>query len=651
MKYANLEWRDGQPYSPDFDDVYFSVDNGIEETEHVFIQHNQLVPRFEQSSQAYFVITETGFGSGLNFLIAVKYWLEHSKPDQSLHFYSVENTPFTLQDLIQAQGSWPELKTIAEALQQQYCVASYGFHRFDLFDGRVKLVLMIGEVQTMLPQMYARVDAWFLDGFAPGLNPEMWSEHVFSQIRRLSQNGTTFSTYTAAGFVRRGLIGSGFDVEKVSGTGSKRHMLAGKFMSENENTPTSSQPWYESQYEPEHQAQTVKKATVIGAGLAGMSTAWALVKRGYQVEIIEAGAHCGAQASGNPMGMLMPRLSLQDSADAEFYTSAYFYALRCLQLLDAQQNCWHQTGGIQLANSERIKKQIANYPQDVAFAQVLDAKKASEISGLNIESEVHYFSRAACVFPQKILQKMIDDMGDALTLTYNTQVQSIIYKNQQWQLVNQQNEIINKTPCLILANAWQAKQFEQLEYIHLQPARGQISLFKANQQSSRLKLPVSFEGYLMPENNHQHVSGASFVVDDCCTEIRDEEFEENLIDINNWFKGLFSKDDICGGRASVRAVSPDRAPVLGQVVDQLQAASDYGDLYKGKPAYKYPQAKILPRLYVNTGHGARGFSSAFLCSELLAAMICDEPLPVSNRVRYALHPSRFLIRSLKKRNV
>ena len=651
MKYANLEWRDGQPYSPDFDDVYFSVDNGIEETEHVFIQHNQLVPRFEQSSQAYFVITETGFGSGLNFLIAVKYWLEHSKPDQSLHFYSVENTPFTLQDLIQAQGSWPELKTIAEALQQQYCVASYGFHRFDLFDGRVKLVLMIGEVQTMLPQMHAWVDAWFLDGFAPGLNPEMWSESVFSQIRRLSQNGTTFSTYTAAGFVRRGLIESGFDVEKVSGTGNKRHMLAGKFKSENENIPTPSQPWFESRNEPEYHAQTVKKATVIGAGLAGVSTAWALVKRGYQVEIIETGSHCGAQASGNPMGMLMPRLSLQDSADAEFYTSAYFYALRCLQLLDTQQNCWHQTGGIQLASSERIKKQIANYPQDAAFAQVLDAKKASEISGLNIKSEVHYFSQAACVFPQKILQKMIDDMGDALTLTYNTQVQSINYKNQQWQLVNQQNEIINKTSCLILANAWQAKQFEQLEYIHLQPARGQISLFKANQQSSRLKLPVSFEGYLMPENKHQHVSGASFVVDDCCTEIREEEFEENLLDINNWFKGLFSKDDISGGRASVRAVSPDRAPVLGQVIDQLQAASDYADLYKGKPAYKYPQAKILSGLYVNTGHGARGFSSAFLCAELLAAMICDEPLPVSNRVRYALHPSRFLIRSLKKRSV
>jgi len=647
MKYANLEWRDGQPYSPDFDDVYFSVDNGIEETEYVFIRHNQLLTRFKQSTKPHFVIAETGFGSGLNFLVTVKHWLNHSNSDQSLHFYSVENMPFTLQDIIKAQSSWPELKSIAETFQQQYCAASYGFHNFDLFNGRVKLILMIGDVEPMLSQLPSFVDAWFLDGFAPGLNAEMWSEQVFSHIKRLSQKGTTFSTYTAAGFVRRGLIEMGYDVEKVSGTGNKRHMLAGELTSENNAIPKLTQPWYEF----DSQALNCKKATVIGAGLAGVSTAWALVKRGYQVEIIEAGSHPGAQASGNPMGMLMPRLSLQDSADAEFYTSAYFYALRCLQLLDAEQNCWHQTGGVQLANSERIKKQIANYPQDAAFAQVLDAKTASKVSGINIESKVHYFPQAACVFPQQILQKMIDEMGDALTITYNTCVQSVNYKNQQWQLVNEKNEIINKASCLVLANAWQVKHFEQLEHIHLQPARGQISLFKANQQSSSLKLPISFEGYLMPENNNQHVSGASFVVDDCDTELREEEFQENLLDINKWFKNLFFKDDICGGRASVRAVSPDRVPVLGAVVDQSQAASDYADLYKGKPAYKYPRAKALTGLYVNTGHGARGFSSAFLCSELLAAMICDEPLPVSNRVRYALHPSRFLIRSLKKRRV
>ncbi len=647
MKYANLRWRDGQPYNPDFDDVYFSIDNGIEETEHVFIYHNQLPQRFIQREKAHFVIAETGFGSGLNFLVTVRHWLKLSEPSQVLHFFSVENSPFTIDDLIQAQNLWPELSDIARQLQQQYSAASYGFHSFDLFQGRVKLVLMIGDVNVMLPQMQAKVDAWFLDGFAPGCNADMWSETVFSHIKRLSSENTTFSTYTAAGFVRRGLIDVGFDVSKVAGTGNKRHMLIGRYNIKDNMTHKSIQPWYENTPAgPDN-----KKVTIIGAGLAGISSAWALVKRGYQVEVIEAGSHSGAQASGNPQGILMPRLSLQDSAEAEFYTSAYFYALRCLQLLDEKQNCWKQTGGIQLPCSERIKKQIENYPQDASFVQALDAKMTNQVSGVEIDKQAHYFPQAACVFPKKILQKMIDEMGNALRITYNTKVESIDYKNQQWYLNNAENEVIHQASCLILANAWQVKQFKQLEHIELQPARGQINLYKSNQQSSKLKVPLSFDAYLMPESNEQHVSGASFVVNDSNTEVRTEESQRNLHDINRWFTGWFTEGDICGARASVRAVTSDRVPVVGQVIDKQQAIRDYADLHKGKPSYQYPLAKVLSGLYVNTGHGARGFTSAFLSSELLAAMICDQPLPVSNRVGYALHSSRFLIRSLKKRRV
>jgi len=700
MKYANLQWREGQPYSPDFDDVYFSVDNGIEETEHVFIHHNRLQPRFEQNTQGIFTIAETGFGSGLNFLIAVKHWLQMSEPWQTLYFYSVESTPLTPEDLIRAHNSWPELKDIAKPLQQQYNVASYGYHQFELYQGRVKLVLMLGEVDAMLAQLQAPVDAWFLDGFAPGCNPDMWSERVFSHIQRLSRPATTLSTYTAAGFVRRGLIEKGFAIEKVSGIGKKRHMLAGTLTSSSADINRSDQPWYENaprntamETSREASREATRDATrdtprpinknkavsIIGAGIAGISSAWALVKRGYQVEIFEAGEALGMAApgnsasgsptmgnlakdnsasgnpasgnpaSGNPRGMIMPRLSLQDSADAEFYTSAYFYALRCLHDLDPQQQCWQQTGGLQLPSSERSRKQMANYPQDASLAQTLDAQAASEICGLNIEETVHYFALAACVFPQQVLQKMIDEMGDALKINYQTSIESLDYVDGHWELKNQHNDIVGKIHSLILANAWQLKKYSQLAHVDLQPARGQLSYYRANQRSKKLKMPVSFEGYIMPEHNHQHISGASFVMDDCSTHLRDEEADANLREINHWFNHLFAEKDNCGGRAAVRAVTPDRVPIVGHVALRSALLSDYGDLNKGKPACKYPVAKNLPGLFVNSGYGARGFSSAFLCSELLAAIISDEPLPVSKRVRYALHSSRFLIRSLKKR--
>ncbi len=646
MKYANLEWRDGQPYSPEFDDVYFSADNGIAETEHVFIRHNQLVERFAQNTRDYFTIAETGFGSGLNFLVAVKHWLELSQPHQCLHFYSLESTPFTRDDLIRAQHSWPELKDIAGRLQQQYSVASYGFHRFDFFNGRVKLVLMLGEAETMLVQMQAKVDAWFLDGFAPGCNPDMWNDRVFSHIQRLSREAATLSTYTAAGFVRRGLIEKGFAIEKVSGTGKKRHMLAGRLKDQIVNNDYSQQPWFETAHPLQSKNKTI---SIIGAGIAGISSAWALVKRGYQVEIFDAGCGLGAQASGNPRGMIMPRLSLQDCADAEFYTSAYFYALRCLQVLDPQQQCWQQTGGLQLPSNPRNKKQMANYPQDAALAITLDAQTASEKCGLDIAQVVHYFPQAACVYPQQVLQKMIDEMGSALQIHYNMSIESLTYADNEWQLKNNSNNIVHKTDKLILANGWQLKKYSQLEHLYLQPARGQLSYYRSNEQSRKLKLPVSFEGYLMPESQAQHVSGASFEVDDWGTELRQTEATENLNDINRWFKNLFLAKDNVGGRASVRAVTADRIPVVGEVAAQHQLITDYADLYKGKPADKYPLSQSLPGLYVNSGYGARGFSSAFLSSELLAAMICNEPLPVSKRVRYALHSSRFLIRSLKKR--
>jgi len=649
MKYAKPEWRDGQPYSTDFNDVYFSADNGLEETEHVFIQHNQLPQRFSSNRLSSFVIAETGFGTGLNFLMAVRLWLEISEPGACLYFYSVESMPFRPEDLARAHQVWPELKVFSEELQQQYQVPSYGFHCFDLFQGRVKLVLMVGDVEDMLVQMQASVDAWFLDGFAPSLNQRMWSPAVFCEINRLSCQGTTFSTYTSVGDVKRGLIAAGFSVQKVAGCGKKRHMLVGQVETAEPAKVKAVQPWYAlPRHSSAREAVAQKKVCIIGAGIAGLSTAWSLVKRGYQVEIIEAGEQAGAQASGNPRAMLMPRLSLQDSADAEFYTSAYFYALRCLQQLDKKQLDWQQTGGLQLCSSERIKKQIEAYPVDAELAMPVSAAKASQLSGLDIAQAAHYYPKAASLYPQKILQRLIASMGNALTLKFNCKVSSIDYNNQ-WQLSNSQGELIAQAGSLVIAGAWQSRRFEPLSHLYLQPARGQLSLLKANQQSMALRIPVSFGGYLLPESKHEHVLGASFELDDCATELRDAEHLANFNDVERWFKGVFKAQDIKGGRASVRAVTPDRSPVIGPAPIKDQYFSAYGDLYKGKPAYKYPDAEYLPGLFVNTGHGARGFSSAFLSAELLCAYICNEPLPVSNRVRYAVHPGRFLIRTLKKK--
>lgn len=654
MKYAKPEWRNGQPYNPDFSDVYFSADNGLAESEHVFIQHNQLLERFKRVAEqaidnntSQFVVAETGFGSGLNFLLTVKHWLQHSNASHTLCFYSVEYAPFCLEDLQRAHQAWPELVEYAQALQQAYQIASDGFHLLELFAGRVRLILMIGEAEQMLSQCQASVDAWFLDGFAPALNQQMWSRGLFRQIRRLSRPGTTFSTYTAVGDVRRGLTDAGFAVRKVTGCGNKRHMLKGEFMPQANFVGAAAgyQPWFEGAVSTLNRGSHI---AIVGAGIAGLSTAWSLVKRGFKVTLLEQGHSYGAQASGNPHAMLMPRLSLQDAADAEFYTSAYFYALRCLQQLDPQQKDWQQSGGLQLPSTERIRKQIAAYPQSEQLVQVLDAQQASDVSGFPLEGPVQYFPLAASLQPRKILARLIKVMGEALTIHYSTRLTSFSRVGEQWRLYQPDGETIAAADCLILCNAWQIKQLPPFRHLYIQPARGQLSALQANAHSRRLKLPVSSEGYLLPAIEQQHIAGASFELDDCCDQLRDTEHQQNLQAIHSWQPDLFSAGDIIGGRASVRAVTPDRMPVLGAAPDMTVYLQDYADLYKGKAAHSYHNGHYLPHLYINSGHGARGFSSAFLCAELLAASICNESLPVSNRVRYALHPARFLIRRLKK---
>ncbi|MFA6040569.1 MAG: tRNA (5-methylaminomethyl-2-thiouridine)(34)-methyltransferase MnmD [Methylophilus sp.] len=232
-----LVWRDGQPYSSLYGDVYYSTDihnplQGLEETDYVFLLHNQLAQRWQNLSNASFVIAETGFGTGLNFLSACQLWLNKAPATAKLHFISVEKHPLTRDELAQAQAMWPSLNLVSNTLLEQYGDLSAGLHDYILLDGRITLSLLIGDASQMLSQLQAQVDAWFLDGFSPAKNPDMWQDSLYMQIARLSKADTTFATFTSAGMVRRGLQAVGFNVKKAAGYGKKREMSYGQFGSE-----------------------------------------------------------------------------------------------------------------------------------------------------------------------------------------------------------------------------------------------------------------------------------------------------------------------------------------------------------------------------------------------------------------------------------
>ncbi len=218
----------GAPKSKEFDDVYFSADDGLAESEYVFLDGNRLPRKWQQED--HFVICETGFGTGLNFLAAWKRFEETTKPHQRLDFMSFEKYPLDVEEIATHLQPWRSFfKGHLQKLLQLYPPLLPGFHRVVLSE-RITLTLIFDDVNVALPQLEARVDAWFLDGFKPSTNPEMWSETVFQNMTRLSHEGTRLSTFTAAGQVRRGLESAGFSVEKMQGYGRKRDMIIGRFM-------------------------------------------------------------------------------------------------------------------------------------------------------------------------------------------------------------------------------------------------------------------------------------------------------------------------------------------------------------------------------------------------------------------------------------
>ena len=219
---ADVTWNDsGVPVSVQFDDPYFSLDNGLAETEHVFLAGNDLPGRFRDG----FRIAELGFGTGLNFLTTLRAWRKSAVSGQ-LVFTSFEAFPMTADDMARALDAFPALEAESRELTERWA----GPERIVTLDGGVTLEVIVGDARRMVPKWAGQADAWFLDGFSPAKNPELWSGELMTSVAAHTVPKGTFATYTAAGFVRRTLSAAGFRVERTAGYGRKRHMTRGQLI-------------------------------------------------------------------------------------------------------------------------------------------------------------------------------------------------------------------------------------------------------------------------------------------------------------------------------------------------------------------------------------------------------------------------------------
>lgn len=638
---ALLDWDENTPTSREHGDIYFSRDGGVAETHHVFLHGNQLPQRWQTTDS--FTIAETGFGTGLNFLCTVDLWLNTAPTAARLHFISIEKHPLTHADLQRALSSWPQFNTISDALLACYPPLVHGLHRRELFNGRITLTLLFGDATEMFSELHASVDAWFLDGFAPSKNPQMWSEALFRQIARLTRPGGSFATFTAAGVVRRGLKEAGFEVQTVAGFGRKREMLCGQLS--NKPAITATQPWF--QYPPPH--TTEKRAIVIGGGLAGTTVSHALARRNWQVTLIERHAELAQEASGNHSGVVLPRLTADMGNAGQFYLSAFLHTTQWLNELKRRNATlpWFASGVLQLEDEkEQARLQKLSLPTEII--ELCDAASATHHCGITTPSGGVFYPRAGWAEPPALCRWLINDQQQRITTVMQQQALRLHRENGAWQVIGPAG-VIATAAVVIIANGHDAERLLDNKTLTLQKVRGQIAYLPATAQSSMLKTPVCYDGYLIPAHQGLHCSGATYDIKDESNEIKEGDSDTIIATLKQALPG-FDTQPASGGRVAFRTSTQDHLPIIGPAPDLDFYREHYHDLHHGKPAHRYPLARYHPDLYITTGHGSRGLISCPMAAEMIAAMLNDEPLLLIGDVMNAVHPARFLIRQMKRKN-
>ena len=647
LQHAELDWdANGQPQSRRYGDVYFSRASGLAETVHVFLQPNRLAERFAalQPGQRL-VIGETGFGTGLNFLCAWRLFEQQAPAGSLLHFVSVEKHPLSLEDLQRALALWPELERLAQQLLEQYVAVNPGFQQFRF--GRITLTLMIGDALACLNSLDARIDAWFLDGFAPSKNPDMWQPELFAQLARLSAADATLATFTSAGIVRRGLLMAGFEVERIKGYGQKRESLKGRFDSP---VAHAGKPWFaRPAFKP-----ALRQALVIGAGLAGCASAASLAARGWQVTLLERHAAIAEEGSGNPQGVLYLKLSAHGTALSQLVLSGFGYTRRLLRNLQ-QGRDWDACGVLQIAYDEKEAARQAELAGVFAptLLHELDRAQAERLAGVELRNGGLFYPDAGWVHPPALCRWLIDD--PAIELRRHQHPVELRRNGDRWQAI-ENGTVLAEAPVVILAGAADVARFEQSAWLPLKRIRGQITGLPLTEQSAALRTVLCAKGYVAPARDGQHTLGASFNFADTDPAPSEAEHRTNLemleeisCDLHQKLQAGSLPVEHLQGRVAMRCTSPDYLPIIGP----LAAAEAFAEAYAvlGRDARQVPQTPCpwLEGLYVNTAHGSRGMISAPLSGELLAAWIDGGPLPLPRAIAEACHPNRFLLRKLIRR--
>ncbi|EED36940.1 tRNA (5-aminomethyl-2-thiouridylate) methyltransferase [Luminiphilus syltensis NOR5-1B] len=635
-----------------FDDVYFSARDPIGESRYTFLEGNALESRFRGlSSDERFTIIESGFGTGLNFLLTQELWQRCAPKGARLHYIGIDAYPLDATQINTISANHPSLTKAWQTLIERWPPAVSGCHRRRWAGEQVTLDLWWDDAREVLADTASHcrqwVNAWFLDGFAPSKNPDMWHEGLYPLMAQQSQPGATVATFTAAGAVRRGLTAAGFEVSKAPGFGRKREALRAVIKQARPMRAVLT-PWDAAEPSPE-----VDRTLVLGAGLAGAWIARTLAERGVHVSVLERG-EIAAGGSSNLQGLTYTRLSRRYGELSDFTLAAYAFAL------DAYKQRFHsgeliddvdgaRCGYLQLSEDEATLGHLEQVlGGSGAMARILNPQQASETLGLKVSQSAIDYPGAFWLNPPAVVQSLLTHPNIELQKGLGTV--TLHREDERWWARSGSGESLDCAPLAVIACAMDSGTPLGIDWLPLQTIRGQTTHLPTNKSLAKLNRALCHKGYIAPARKGIHCIGASYGPNEALIDERVEEHGENLGKLLRAVPDLNPQDFADGltGHVALRCNSSDYLPLVGAVPDAPAFELGYAALQHNSRQVIAECPPLQPGLYLLTALGSRGLTYAPLAAELIASQIFGDPPPLPRYLQRAITPARFLFRAIKR---
>jgi tRNA 5-methylaminomethyl-2-thiouridine biosynthesis bifunctional protein len=655
-------------YSSRFNDIYFDAATGPEQNKDVFITGNNIIEQLTRCTE-FLTIAETGFGTGLNFLLTLKTYQslaegktslskEKNKNFQLPHltFISIEKYPLSQKELQKCLAKLPKFTGLAEQLIEQYPAGEpSSFPReceLKFLNNKVTLKIIFDDATLALSKIgrtkNGLIDTWYLDGFSPIKNPEMWSPQLFEQLARLSKDQASLSSFIMTEKIRQQLIDAGFRPHQQPITHNNKEILTAKF----QQNKTSGKG-----YQLRPKITKPEQVAIIGGGIASACAAYALTKQGIKVTLYCQESTVAQGASSNSIAAVYPLLHQKKDDISEFYQQAFWHAKKLYQELLANGFSFsHDWCGLldvsyksALQDRQKLFDKINAWPKQLIHS--VDANQATNIAGVELEFGGLFMPNAGWVAPSELVEQLFNaaEKSGFLRIETSTKVQSIEKSvDGTWQLKTNKGNINEKV--LIVCGGAETLHINMVNELPLTSVRGQITDMKTNEKIKNLSTILCHKGYLTPKNNNIHCIGATFDKDDFDTSVREKDDDFNL----NMLKRCLPKvtqwqsSDISKSKARLRCMTPDHLPIVGAMPNIKVHQEIYPHLAKDKNWQYNQAAPCIENLYVMTGFGARGLCSAPLLADIIAADICGTPYPVNSKMLFNLSPNRFVIRDIIK---